>query len=321
MRLRWIAGLSVVCSLALAAPASGANRPVYFVHGWALSANADCAMWSTMTKAFNAWGLKGSANLAAVKTGQVRFHTVGYYYRDKGCNTVIDVSGDHAKVPGPPQTAPGVQPHMLGSHTANTPIEHLAYHLAWNIYTAYSVRRKPVDVVVHSMGGLIVRYAIAASAQGVKDFPPPLLVEDVVTLGTPHGGSRAFTGPGMQVGQMRPGSSFLKTMEKGAFNPQGAGGTDWTTVGSDDDDAVAADRAVGTDRDRNPRNKYFGSRHKVWYTTANNLEHSDYYKESTTTKADAPAWVALAGKAFLSQQVKVVHPIRLSFLALRSANS
>jgi hypothetical protein len=324
MSLRWIAGCSVVFALVLAAPTSGASspaeRPIYFIHGVNLNASVKCSMWDPMMKSFKAWGIKGSADFSTIKADEVRFHTVGYYHGDTGCNTSIDASGDHSKVLGPPEPVSGPQPHREGSHTINTPIEHIAHHLAWSIYDSYTVAGQPVDVVAHSMGGLIIRYALAATARGVAGFPPRLLVEDVVTLGTPHGGWRVRAALGRQVAQMISGSSLLKSLWKYGFNPQGAGGTDWTTVGSDDDTAVAADRAVGTDRDRDPRNKYIGSRHKIWYTAVNHIEHSDYYK-NPTTNSTAIAWVALAGKPFRSKTLAIVHPMRLTFFALRSPNS
>jgi pimeloyl-ACP methyl ester carboxylesterase len=324
MGARWIVGLSVVIVLALVGPpAQGANaaaRPVYFIHGWNLDANTDCAAtWNTMAQRFRDWGLKGTTNLAKVGKGQVAFHTVGYYHGEKNCNTPINANGDHSKVlPLPQAPVPGPQPHREGSHTANTPIEHLAHHLAWNIYDTYSSRNRPVDVVAHSMGGLIIRYAIAATQRRVADFPPYLLVEDVVTLGTPHGGSRGHRfAPSLQGAEMDPGSAFIKSLVKYALNPQGRGGTDWTAAGSDDDTAVAADRAVGSDRDRSPRDKYFGAQHKVWYTAVNHLEHSAYYKV-TTSNDTAVAWVAPAGRPFFSHPLAVVYPMRLAFIALKS---
>jgi pimeloyl-ACP methyl ester carboxylesterase len=328
MGLRWIAGLSVGLALALAAPTSGApasaKRPIYFIHGWNTSANTDCGMWITMMKSFQAWGLKGTTDLANRKPGEIAFHTVGYYHGDKRCNTRVDANGNHASaLPQQQVPLPGPQPHREGSHTTNTPIEHIAMHLAWNIYDSYSSRDLPVDVVAHSMGGLIIRYALAATRAKLPGFPPKLLVEDVVSLGTPHGGSRGHRfAPSLQGSQMDPGSSFIKTLVKDprGFNPQGANGTDWTAVGSDDDTPVAADRAVGTDRDRDPRNKYLASRHKVWYTAVNHIEHSDYYKISTKNST-AVAWVALAGKRFSSHPLAIVYPMRLTFFALGSPNS
>ncbi len=79
------------------------------------------------------------------------------------------------------------------------------------------------------MGGLIIRYALAATALKHPDFPPNLLVEDVVTLRTPHGGSRG-PGAGLQGSQMAMGSQFLKSLERPevGYEPDGRGGTDWT---------------------------------------------------------------------------------------------
>jgi hypothetical protein len=57
---------------------------------------------------------------------------------------------------------------------------------------------------------------------------------------------------------MRAGSDFLVWLENNAWNPPGAGGTDWSTFGSDDDNAVAADRAAATARDRDPVSDYMG---------------------------------------------------------------
>ncbi|WP_028061388.1 lipase/acyltransferase domain-containing protein [Candidatus Solirubrobacter pratensis] len=80
-------------------------------------------------------------------------------------------------------------------------------------YIAEHYKGKPVDVVAEGGGGLVIRSALHQR--------PSLKVEDVVTLGTDHAGSTA------------------------AANPQGAGGTDWSLVGSDADTVVPAERAVG----------------------------------------------------------------------------
>lgn len=59
-------------------------------------------------------------------------------------------------------------------------------------------------------------------------------------------------------------SPVLKDLERFACNPQGEGGTDWTAIGSDGDESVAADRATGISRSFK-KNEYFGACHKVWY--------------------------------------------------------
>jgi hypothetical protein len=210
--------------------------------------------------------------------------TLGYYVDDVHCDRYINDSAD-------PDVRnsyfDGVGAHGLGStgHTPEAAIEHLGYHFAWWIYDNYSRYGIKVDVVAHSMGGLITRFALGKVQAHHSDFPPVLLVGDVVTMGTPHGGSR----PGVlgrvcrmrECSQMAPGDGFLTSLEREAWNPQGEGGTDWTAMGSDADNAVPADRAIGTSRDRT-RDLYFGGCHKVWYS---NLEHGDYFRVGARSSA------------------------------------
>jgi triacylglycerol esterase/lipase EstA (alpha/beta hydrolase family) len=76
--------------------------------------------------------------------------------------------------------------HVNGKHTRNAHIRHLGYHLAWYIWDQYTSKGYTVQIVAHSMGGLMARYAISKVESGAADFPPYLYVEDVVTAGTPH---------------------------------------------------------------------------------------------------------------------------------------
>jgi Putative serine esterase (DUF676) len=202
--------------------------------------------------------------------------TVGYYDGDRNC---VDISSSWDPELGNSYFT-GVGAHGAGvnGHSAEAAIEHLGYHLAWWIYNNYSSRGIPVDVVGHSMGGLMIRFAVGKVDGGHDAFPPTLIVHDAITLGTPHGGSRQKifnTVCGQrQCSQMRPGDGFLKSLEAEAWNPQGTGGTDWTSFGSDNDQWVAADRAVGTSENRKT-DAFFGGCHKVWYP---NLRHDDYMK-------------------------------------------
>jgi hypothetical protein len=197
--------------------------------------------------------------------------TVAYYERDVNCdrpiNAYVNPSLDNSYFDGV-----GAHAGTAGGHTAEAAIEHLGYHLAWFVYSEYSSQGRYVDILSHSMGGLIARYALAEVASANPAFPPRLLVSNVVTLGTPHGGARtgarALCRP-VRLGlrqciEMEAGSQFLTSLEENGWNPQGTGGTDWTVMGSDDDTWVAADRAVGTSRDRQT-NLYFGACHKLWY--------------------------------------------------------
>jgi pimeloyl-ACP methyl ester carboxylesterase len=210
-----------------------------------------------MTDKFRDWGHTGD------------FTTVAYYVGDTNCDHGISHHGQHDVHYG--------SGHEGGSHTGDTNIRHLGYHLAWYIHAHFG--SQPVDVVSHSMGGLIIRYALAK--RGDEHFPNDINVEDVVTMGTPHGGfrDRVFLDelcPNDQCDQMAPGSDFLVWLEQNAWDPNGSGGTDWSTFGSDDDGWVAADRAAATSDDRDPVSDYMGSCHKVWWTDSSDIDHNDW---------------------------------------------
>jgi pimeloyl-ACP methyl ester carboxylesterase len=118
--------------------------------------------------------------------------------------------------------------HEGTSHDNNTDIRHLAWHFAhWA--DAYIPDDPPIDVVAHSMGGLIVRFALGKQS----GLWPALNLEDVITLGSPHGGVNfaSWTGT-LQGDQMEPDSYFIWWLGQNAPNPQGSGGTEWTIVGS-----------------------------------------------------------------------------------------
>jgi pimeloyl-ACP methyl ester carboxylesterase len=90
----------------------------------------------------------------------------------------------------------------------------LGARLASWIKTTYDNR--PIDVVTHGGGGLVLRSALAQQ--------PSLKIEDAVALGAPNA----------------EGGTLPK-------NPQGAGGTDWSVIGSESDSEVSADSAVAMD--------------------------------------------------------------------------
>ncbi|HXC49606.1 MAG TPA: hypothetical protein VN634_01860 [Candidatus Limnocylindrales bacterium] len=118
------------------------------------------------------------------------------------------------------------------SHTGKCDIRHLAYHVAWAIYNKYTSNGESVDVVAHSMGGLVIRYALQQVQAGHADFPPSLMIEDVVTVSTPHGGINptlnGWDCDDFQTSQMAVGSTFLTSLSS---HPAGTGGTDWTAIG------------------------------------------------------------------------------------------
>ncbi len=247
------------CSLLVAmAPAAEARtdttgKRVLLVHGydpWG-DPTSSCDMWSTYESALSSYGFSGPMT------------TIGYYDTQVACDVSVIPYGS----PSVHQAPSG------GVHDRYVEIEHLGYELAWTIYERWSRHGETVDLVAHSMGGLVTRYALAQVQRGHPDFPPALLVEDVVTFGTPHGGSGyanwCWT---TQCGDMGYGSSFQSWIASHARNPQVGSGTDWTVIGSEDDGVIDDASAVAMD-----------AAHKVIYLDGEGIGHGDYYTSTSTS--------------------------------------
>jgi hypothetical protein len=135
-------------------------------------------------------------------------------------------------------------------------------------------------------------------------------------MGTPHGGGRwnsfCIFCP-LQVDQMAMGSDFLDWLQANAWEPDGNGGTQWSTFGSDDDTLVAADRAAATANDRDPINVYMGSCHKTWYRTGANIEHTDFLHD-TSEAFTAPGYVRHCPSGWMS--FNIPWPVRRADFAL-----
>ncbi|MFI0446905.1 esterase/lipase family protein [Actinomadura sp. 6N118] len=222
---------------AAAAPARAdkMDRAVYFVHGYQRSGGVDCKMWNKTKDHFK--NKKWTGNLI----------TWGFYKADKNCT--VEYGGDK-----------------------DTDLKNVSKSLAWNIYNNYTRKGKTVDVVAFSMGGLVIRNAIARVKRGHAGFPSSLYVEDVVTLGTPHRGSDAAYLCGTnQCKQLRPTSAHLKWLNGlPNSNFQATGGTNWTVMSSYADDAVTVYQATA-----------FHAQHKITYPSSEKVEHDDYYKTGT----------------------------------------
>lgn len=220
---------------ALAPPASAGpprsnstNEPVYLVHGYNGAAAVDCERrWGP---AAAAWRWNGPV------------HMVGYYRGDaESCST------------------------RIASAETSTSLRDIGARLAWDIYLRYARRDQSVDIVGNSMGGLIARVAVWGTQLRRPGFPPSIYVEDAVTLATPHAGVTAAwvrSCPSTQCVQMRPGSTFLRTLAATDRNPQSAQGTDWTLIGSESDTTVQWRSAIAMD-----------SAHKVLYKRVERIGH------------------------------------------------
>ncbi|MFC7309240.1 esterase/lipase family protein [Streptomyces monticola] len=240
------------------------DEPLYLIHGfdnsvvprklgngWTCEGYVDNdgnwrrGYWDEAQGALRSWGW----------TGEIR--TYGYYSSNENC--------DLEYVERNPEMPPGGD--------RDTPLTELARFLAHDIYAKYSSQGKSVDVLAHSMGGLIIQSALTEVSKGNPDFPPYLYVEDVVTLSSPHGGTNwgyvcnnYFIRFG-QCDEMKPNSDFLANQIK---NPQSAQQTDWTTVGSERDPVVRSGSATSMPVD-----------HKVVYKPEAAINHISIFTETS----------------------------------------
>lgn len=236
-----VALVSVAPTAHAASYISSTNWPVLFIHGFSgtnpngSSNGVDCnATWGSAESY-----LRGSHNINGQSlhwTGQ--FITLGYYTGDTNCNVSLGSYASHCSN------------YNAGNQgTNNETLYHLACELDWYIWLNWSQYGKNVQIVTHSMGGLIARYGIYQWSRHYNSSFTAitnLYVQDVVTLDTPHGGvpvvSLFACGNCTQFDEMQSPDNFMQelyngTTTNGVFhpgqNPQGAGwGTDWTLMGS-----------------------------------------------------------------------------------------
>jgi pimeloyl-ACP methyl ester carboxylesterase len=89
-----------------------------------------------------------------------------------------------------------------------------------------------VDLIGHSMGGLVGRYYLALGGGAAR-------VHRLVTLGTPHAGTEAsYFGVGRPVRELQPGSSLLARLDAAGLPP----GSDALCIWSHSDALVWCER-------------------------------------------------------------------------------
>jgi triacylglycerol esterase/lipase EstA (alpha/beta hydrolase family) len=223
---------------------SDGRGKVIFVHGFdpTLTAAVNCEeYWSDAINYFKSQGYADNQLI-----------TYGYYSKklgSDGCTTrFTDEDGKYG--------------------ARNTDLTEIARNFANRVYNAYSSSPhggQKVDVVAHSMGGLVVRAALYHVSKGTTGFPPYLYIEDVVTLGTPHNGANIgqlnLCAHALQCRQMREGSNFFKGLPR---TPSVSDmGTDWTAVSSYDDGTVSA--GSGT---------WINAHHKTQYHLDAGIDHT-----------------------------------------------
>jgi pimeloyl-ACP methyl ester carboxylesterase len=229
LRLAAASGLAAVVLALGAATAAAAEEQILLVHGYGAAAEGKDCNGSTWRNALRYYQDAGGRERSSLTT-------VGYYRGDRGrCDVLL---GD-------------------GRASNARPIQDVARDLAVYIHSAHTSKGRAVNVIAHSMGGLITRVALLGSAQGWKGFPPRLDVDNVVTLSTPHQGvARPAAHDGRQWRQMAPGSAFMERLHEtgSGLDDAWARGVDWSLVGSQEDATVRY--ASGIDKGHFADQKY-----------------------------------------------------------------
>jgi pimeloyl-ACP methyl ester carboxylesterase len=270
------AAATAVCAGMLAgavpARAAGPDMPVYLVHGFR-TRGTDCA---------SEWGSALAALRAAGLAGPLR--TVGLYRNDTNCSLSISQGN------------------------ADVRVRELGRLLAWEVYRRDGAAGRSVDLIGHSMGGLVIRAALTGVTRHEPDFPPLLRVRAAVTVATPHAGTNWAQVCRLVWNQCRdlvPRSPLVRWL---ADAPQGTGGTDWTLVATEDDLEVSRASATA-----------MSARLKVRYRSRQRLGHAAILRAATGTYAawmwrrDDPVWrldeAAPAPLAVIAMVLRTADPV------------
>jgi pimeloyl-ACP methyl ester carboxylesterase len=195
-----------------ASPANAytSSTDVVFVHGYGNCQNPWISGSGPLLTQYN-WRHEPVAKL----------HAIEYYGCDWGGESIVGAGPDNAIY----------YPDTVDDNGQNSDIRHLGYELAWYLWNHFAAKGLPVDLVGHSMGGLIITYALQRVAAHDPRFPPRLTVPTVVTFSTPFAGANVGCAPSVECSQLEPGSSFLAAV-RAAGAPQLTGGTLWLLMGS-----------------------------------------------------------------------------------------
>lgn len=252
------------------------GNTVYFVHGYDASGGLDCAeYWGNALDEFNTNGWNGP------------IRTVGFYADDTNCDVTVkrdkEVSTD-------------------------VRITRIAANFANFIYEHNTKKGEPVDVVAHSMGGIITRVALLGSAKGWPGFPPDnIRVGNVVTLGTPHGGLHCDFTPDCADDQLKdqsPGSHLIEILHapQNQLDQDWSRDTDWQFIGSDEDGIVDGDSGTYEGFYADQKHRYLrGGAEPVTHDAVHNATEGGFRVRSWDPRSDsvrvrdnAPSPLALA---------------------------
>jgi hypothetical protein len=263
-----VVALGAVAAAGSPVRAAAPDTPVYLVHGFR-TRGTDCA---------REWGPTVGAIRAGGGTGPLL--TVALYRNDANCSVSISQGN------------------------ADVRLRELGRLLAWEVYRRDGAAGRTVDLVAHSMGGLVIRAALTGVARHEPDFPPLLRVRAAITLATPHAGTNWAQICRLVWNQCRdmvPRSPLLRWLSD---NPQGTDGTNWTVLATEDDLEVSAASAMAMNADL-----------KVRYRSRQRLGHAAILRAVSGTFA---AWTMHRGDPLWRLNEGAPAPIVLTSMVLRA---
>lgn len=159
MKKLWLALIPCLAIAAQAQPATQSkDTPVLLVHGFMTydSASINCGqLWGPILKELKAQGF-------------TNVKTVTYYKASKNCDVNLA--------------------ELYSNTGRDNTWKELGRTLSNYIFDHYTKYNQKVDLMGHSMGGLVIRSAVQGGSKYESGFRN-ILVEDAVTIATPHKGS------------------------------------------------------------------------------------------------------------------------------------
>lgn len=219
------------------------TRPVLLVHGWSMYdiAKVDCASrFRPIVRELKQQGFTGP------------FLTVTYYQASTNCD--INLTKYDASI------------------TKNSSWKEIGRALSNYVYNNYSRHGQSVDMLGHSMGGLVIRSAIQGGSEYQKGFSN-ILVEDAVTVGTPHQGS-GMTGVCIHaqcksLGYANPDFRWLAKNPK----PNGMTEIDWSVQGSTLDAVVTTQSSMAMGLNYTHKKLFHGLTHNNLLSNATSVRY------------------------------------------------
>ncbi len=221
--------LALMLATASYARTDDTHKPVLLIHGWSPTQTGyDCNSYFANT-------------ISTLKAqGFSKIVTVGYYSNDKNCSFNLR--------------------QFDTSLTNDSSFKAIGAALSRYIQQHYTSTGQVVDLAGHSMGGLIMRAALQGASEKLTSFAP-IMVEDAVTISTPHAGTGSASWCwATQCRAMAKNSTDLQWLAKNG-NPQSLLPTDWTVIGSTSDELVTISSALSMSVDANHKQTYSGLSH------------------------------------------------------------